>query len=105
MREIGSGQTADADDSQLVEDRYDVKLSEWRDRGLVWWANTDRATEEIPDNVFQIVVDLMENEMLATFGRENPSVQRRAIEEQLLAGLRRHLMRRPSGESTEVIMF
>lgn len=100
MRETGVGETPDADDSDYVEGRYDVKLAEWRDNGLVWWTNTSRTAEEIPLQVFQALVDLMENEVMHRFGRDNPPVERRLREQQLLAPLRRNLSRRPSGEPT-----
>lgn len=105
LREIGSGQDPDADDADLIERRYDAKLSEWRDRGVAWWPNTNRSTAEIPLVVFQIVVDLMENEVMHQFGRDNPTVQRRLMEEQLLGHLRRHLAKPPSGESTTVTNY
>lgn len=100
LRETGAGQTPDAADARLVEDRYDAKLAEWRDRGLVWWTNTNRSTAEIPLEVFQALVDLMENEVSHTFNRDNPTVQRRMMEEQLLAPIRRSKSARSSGEST-----
>ncbi len=84
-----------------LEARYDSKLLEWRDDGLVYWPNgTNRNTEEIPDRVFSIVCDLMENEVRDTYKRDNPPVQRMAQEEIILSRLRRHLAKPPSGEQT-----
>jgi hypothetical protein len=100
MNETGAGQAPDADDAKLIEDRYDAKLAEWRDRGLVWWTNTDRNTAEIPLELYQAIVDLMENEVKDTYGRDNPLPQRRMIEEALLAPLRRSKSSRASGVPT-----
>lgn len=105
MREVGAGQTAAAEDADIVERRYDVKLEEWRDRGYVYWTNTNRYTAEIPDVVFQGIVDLMENETMHQFGRDNDPVQRRAIEERLLGVLIRLQSRRASGEPTKFEIF
>lgn len=90
----------DGPDSALVEDRYDTKLLEWRDEGLVYWTNTDRDTEEIPDRLFGILCDLMENEVRQDFKRDNPPEQRAAREALLLKPLRRHVAKGPSGEAT-----
>lgn len=105
MRETGMGETPDADASDLVERRYDAKLAEWRDQGLVWWTNTNRNTQEIPLELFQPLIDLMENEVAHAFGRDNPTVQRREIETQLLKPLRRSQSRRPSGEPTRTVNY
>jgi hypothetical protein len=105
MNETGAGQAPDADDAKLIEDRYDTKLAEWRDRGLVWWTNTGRNTAEIPLELYQAIVDLMENEVKDTYGRDNPLPQRRMIEEQLLAPLRRSKSSRASGVSTSFSIY
>lgn len=105
LRVTGAGETPSAEDAALVEDRYDAKLAEWRDRGVVWWPNTGRSVEEIPLEIFQPLVDLMENEIGHSFGRDNPAVERRAIEERLLGNLRRNLSRRASGEATAFVVY
>ena len=89
-----------AADSATVEARYDTKLGEWRDDGLVYWTNTDRDTLEIPDRVFGILCDLMENEVRDDFKRDNPPVQRMAQENIILSRLRRQMAKQPSGEQT-----
>lgn len=100
MNVIAPEETADAASALSVEGQYDVKLREWRDEGLVYWPNTDRNTEEIPDQVFGMLCDLMENEVRNSFKGDNPPVQRMAQEVVLLSRLRRHLSKRPSGEQT-----
>jgi len=105
MNEVGVGQSVDPDEAALIEERYDWKLAEWRDRGLVWWANTTRSAEEIPLQVFQPLVDLMENEVMHSFGRDNPMPQRKAMEEQLLVMLRRAKAPGRSGESTSFSVY
>ena len=89
-----------AADAATVEARYDSKLLEWKDDGLVYWTNTNRDTEEIPDRLFGILCDLMENEVRNDFKRDNPPEQRQAREILLLKPLRRHMAKGPSGEPT-----
>lgn len=101
MNVTAGGETPSAEDAALVEARYDRKLKEWRERGYVFWPNgTNRDTQEIPDVVYQTIIDLMENEVAHSFGRPNPVLERQAIEEQLLKRLRRYLAMSPSGEAT-----
>lgn len=90
-----------SEDAATVEGKYDSKLREWRDDGLVYWLNgTNRNTEEIPDQVFGILCDLLENEVRNQFKGDNPPVQRMAQEQALLMRLRRQMAKRPSGEPT-----
>lgn len=94
-----------AADSATVEARYDTKLLEWRDEGLVYWPNTSRTAEEIPDRLFGILCDLMENEVRNEFKRDNPPEQRKAREILLLKPLRRHMAKQPSGEATTFSIY
>lgn len=100
MRQVGVGETIPAPQSAFVEKRYDSKLAQWRREGFVWWTNTDRTTSEIPDEVFATLCDLIENEISKPVGEDNPVMQKRAIERQLLRELRRMNPKPPSGEST-----
>ena len=100
MNVIAPDEEAAAHDAAYVEAAYDTKLREWRDDGLVYWTNTDRNTEEIPDIVFGILCDLMENEVRGSFKGDNPPHQRLAQEQLMLSRLRRQQSRRPSGEPT-----
>ena len=100
MNVIAPDEEASATDAAYVEAAYDSKLREWRDDGLVYWANTTRNTEEIPDQVFGILCDLMENEVRNSFKGDNPPVQRHAQELAILSRLRRQQSKRPSGEQT-----
>lgn len=97
---IAPDEEAAAHDAAYVEGVYDTKLREWRDDGLVYWTNTDRNTEEIPDQVFGTLCDLMENEVRNSFKGDNPPVQRMAQETAILSRLRRQQAKRPSGEAT-----
>lgn len=100
MNVIAPEEEPEAHDAAYVEDAYDRKLREWRDDGLVYWANTTRNTEEIPDQVFGILCDLMENEVRNSFKGDNPPVQRHAQELAILSRLRRQQSKRSSGEPT-----
>lgn len=105
MNIIAAQETASSSDASYVEGVYDTKLKEWRELGLVYWPNTTRTTSEIPDAVFGMLADLMENEIGNAFGRQNPQPQRMAIEENMLGRLRRHMAKKPSGESTTFSSF
>lgn len=101
MNVIAPEEEPEAHDAAYVEDAYDRKLREWRDDGLVYWPNgTNRNTEEIPDQVFGILCDLMENEVRGSFKGDNPPAQRLAQELLMLSRLRRQQSKRPSGEPT-----
>lgn len=89
-----------AADASQVESIYDRKLAEWRDDGLVFWTNTDRTTAEIPDRVYSVLLDLMENEARNAFKGDNPPAQKRQTEVYLLGRLRRLMAKKPSGETT-----
>lgn len=93
-------QEPSASDAATVEDRYDSKLLEWRGDGLVYWQNTTRDAEEIPDRLFAVLTDLMVNEVREDFKRDNPPEQQMAREAMLLRRLRAHLAKKPSGEAT-----
>lgn len=95
-----AGEDPSAADAKFVEDKYDLKLSEWRDEGLVYWSHTGRYDEVIPDQVYGTICDLMENEIRNTYRGDNPPAQRVATEQFFLGRIRKHLSRRPSGEQT-----
>lgn len=105
MRIVGVGEDPPAEDAARIEGRYDSKLAEWRERGLVWWTNTDRSTAEIPDEVFPVLADLMENEAGHSYGIENPVMQRLQVEERMLLRLARFTTSGPSGEATETSSY
>jgi len=106
MRIVGTDETPAASDTAVVQNRYDSKLAEWRDKGLVWWPNTDAVTAEIPDEVAAIITDLMENETAHVFGKGLRTVaERMAQEDIILRRLYRMLARLPSGEPTQFSVF
>ena len=106
MNVYAPDETPSSQDAAIVEDKYDEKIGEWRDDGLVYWPNgTTRTTEEIPDQVYGVIADLMENEVRNAFKGDNPPVQRMAQEVVLLSRLRKQLATRPSGESTPFSVF
>ena len=98
---------ATAEDAALAEGVYDAKLAEWRRLGLVWWTNTNRNTAEIPDEVYGILGDLLENELNQPFGMSgSPSgPQKREAEKVLLLDLRALNHKPPSGEATPFSIF
>jgi hypothetical protein len=92
-RIVGAADTPSAVDLARVTDIYDTKLEEWRSRDLVYWTNTDLATEEIPIEVFDTLVALMINCSESQYGRNTQISQldRMAIEDRLLRSLRRYV--------------
>lgn len=102
---IGAKETPTAVDAAYVESRYDVKLEEWRDMGLVYWPNTGRSTQEIPPVVFSVLCDLIANEVSGAFGEGGKPEDRDARETLLLKRLRRILAKKSSGEPTRATYY
>lgn len=101
LRIVSATETASADDTALVEAAYDAKLAEWRRRGVVWWTNTTALTAEIPDEVYSILIDLIENDVAASYGKGGTGAEKRMAEAELLRDLRRLNAKPPSGEATQ----
>ena len=100
-----AGENPDAVDASYVEQRYDVKLEEWRDMGLVYWPNTTRTTAEIPDVVFSALCDLLGNEISFAFGKASNVEDKDARETLLLKRLRRIMAKKSSGEPTRATYY
>lgn len=84
-------QAPPSEDVARVATVYDTKLEEWRDRNLVYWPNTDLETAEIPLPAFDLLVNLMINEIEDSYGlNRKPVIQKTQIEDALLMRLRRH---------------
>ena len=94
-----------AEDQALVEGIYDTKHKAWRDRGLVYWANTNATTEEIPEAVADALIALLGNACGGAFSDGLKPLERMAIEEQLLIPLRRHTAKPSAGESVDIEYF
>ena len=99
-RYVDSNEAPSAADAAYVEQTYDSKLAEWRRRGLVWWTNTNRTTAEIPDEVFSVLCDLIQNQIASAFEAAPGPPQTQQLEEVLLGNLRRLMHKPPSGEAT-----
>lgn len=102
---IGADETPTASEASYVERRYDAKLDEWRDAGLVYWPNTGRTEAEIPLVVYSALVDLMGNEIAIAFGRGDKIEDKEAREKLLLQRLRRIMAKRSSGEPTRAVYY
>lgn len=97
-------------DAAFVEERYDDRLEEMKDKGLVYWPNTGRATEEIPNVVFRSMVLIMVAEVAPSYGYPIPtSVDDRGrpipCGTKGLMDLRRHLAKGPSGAPTRATYY
>ena len=107
---VAAVDTPSAEDSSLVEARYDDKLDELRDKGLVYWSHTNRTSEDIPSAVFGALVNIMAEEVAAHFGAQVPTVtddngQPVACGTKGLRDLRRHMAKGPSGNVTRATYY
>lgn len=57
-----AGESANAEDSSLVSDRYDAKHAEWTERGMVNWD-----ASEVPDFAFSAVTVLLALDAMMDF--------------------------------------
>lgn len=102
--------TASAEDSAFVETRYDDKLAELRDKGLCYWPNTGRTTQEIPQAIYLALVDIMCEDVAPAFGvTTKPEVDDYnrpvTVGTKGMRNLRRHMAKQPSGEPTRATYF
>jgi hypothetical protein len=102
--------SASAEDAALVEARYDDKLEELRDKGLVYWTHTSRTSEDIPSAVFRAITLIMAAEVAASFGQPQPTVvddnnQPVSAAVKGIRELRRHMAKGPSGEPTRAVFY
>lgn len=101
--------SASAEDAAHVEARYDDKLEELRDQGLVYWSHTSRTSEDIPNAIFGALVNIMAEDQAAYYGVEIPAVSDNARPVSCgtkgLRDLRRHMAKGPSGSPTRTVYY
>ena len=96
LKIIGAEETADADDSNLVQDIYGDKLEELYDLELAYWAE-----DEIPDEVYRIIVTLIANEVAPEFHQQfSPD-----LEVMYMNKLRIHISKKASGEPIQAVYY
>lgn len=113
LRKLGilSGyEDASAEDAALVEARYDDKLEELRDKGLVYWSHTSRTSEDIPNVIYDAIVNVMCEAVAPYYGVTVPALtddQGRpvSIGTKGLRDLRAHIAKQASGEPTRAVYF
>lgn len=113
LRELGildALHTPTAEDSVLIEARYDDKIEVLRDLGLAYWPNTSRTVQEIPAVVFSALVCIMAEEVAGKFGVGVPRKTDEAGREMTcgtkgMRDLRRHMAKGPSGEPTRAVYY
>ena len=72
LKDIGSGQSPDAEDSETVSAKIDALVGELAVRGIVTVTDDDR----IPAEYFNALADLLANECAPAFGAErNPAIR------------------------------
>lgn len=91
LREMGvtdASETPEAFERTIVTDKYAAWYDEHRAHGneLVYWASDD-----IPDPVFGILVDLMALESAASFGMRMSPAEKEQQKTLILRRLRRHV--------------
>lgn len=93
-------------DYEFVADAYDVLHAELTDDGLCYWANTNHDTAEIPLAVSGALISILGDQVAGVYGLEMPN-EMDDDGRQISAGvagrrrIRKHIMKRPSGEATE----
>jgi hypothetical protein len=102
--------TPSAEDSSFVEARYDDKLDELRDKGLVYWTHTSRTSADIPNSVFAAIVNIMVEELATHYRAAIPTVtddhgRPVSIGTKGMRDLRRHMAKGPSGEPTRALYY
>jgi hypothetical protein len=99
MRIVDAVENPSASDSELVETAYDAKTAAWRRLGYIWWPNTGRLVQEIPDEVFDVMVRLISNSVSDDYGMPRQATEE-AAEKMLLREVRALNHKPDSGEST-----
>jgi hypothetical protein len=107
---IAASETVAAEDMDLARRRYGAVLADLRDAGLAYWTNTNLDTEEIPDAVEIAMTQLLASRLAAVFGKPDPKETGEDGQETTFAvsgmrRLRRHMAKRPSGETTPFSSF
>lgn len=113
LRKLGilSGyEDASAEDAVLVEARYDDKLEELRDKGLVYWSHTSRTSEDVPNIVYDAMVNIMCEAVAPYFAVQVPMMtddigRPVSIGTKGIRDLRAHIAKQPSGEPTRAVYF
>lgn len=65
LRVVGSGQTASAEDTQLVDKVVDPLMSDLASRDIFQWGDPD----ELPDDAFEHLAELLANATAEDFGK------------------------------------
>lgn len=91
-----------SDDALWVIGVYEDKFAEWASPGLelTYWSMTT-----IPAAIFNIIRDLIINEVVGTFGNPQPPAAKQQQEEYLLGKLRRHVSTESSGQPVQADYF
>lgn len=98
--------SAAGNDYEFTADAYDVLHAELTDDGLCYWPNTDHDTAEIPLAVSGALISILGDQVASVYGLEMPA-EMDDDGRQISAGvagrrrIRKHIMKRPSGEATE----
>lgn len=92
--------TISAADSEYIIGKYQSKLEDWREEGLVYWTYN-----AIPSVVFDTLSALVWNEVSNAFGVRVTPEDRMQRETILLRRLRRHMGRAKSGFQTKAVYY
>lgn len=79
IRVVGSGQTASAEDTQLVDGIVEPLMQDLAARNIFHWGDED----ELPDEAFEHLADLLGNAAAPDFGKASDDAARRSAEGRL----------------------
>ena len=99
LRIVDAVESPSANDANNVEETYDTKTAAWRRLGFIWWPNTGRQVQEIPDEVFDVLVRLVANVATDDYGLPRQATEE-DVERMLLRELRALNHKPDSGEPT-----
>lgn len=79
LKVVGTGQTASAEDTQLVDDEIEPVMADLAARGIWTWGDPD----EIDDAAFVHLADIIANSVAGDFGMQQDETVRLSAERRL----------------------
>lgn len=107
---LDATESPSAEDTTLVEDRYDDLRAELIDKGQAYWPSTTRTTAEIPAVVFSACTMILAGRCASAFGVQEPVVtdddgKQMPASAKGWRDLRRHLAKPASGQPTPATYY
>lgn len=107
---VDSLHSPSAADAAYIEGEYDDLYAMYADKETIYWPNTGRDVEEIPDVIFSALVDILCGNVNGAFAVEEPAVSdergsRIPISTRGWRNLKKHISRQGSGLPTRARFF